>query len=219
MNLLQLLLGSLTSNDSLSSVSKKTGVSSKLTSKLLLLAIPILLKQLTKNASNKEGATSLLGALTQHTSKEPVAQQLANADATDGAKIIAHILGSNQKSVVNDLAKQSGATTAEVNSILNNIAPALLNSLGTATNSVSNSKVDLSDGLDLSDVLNLVSGNKKDNNAVSSLANSLLGIKNSNNNVLENLLAGNKEADVLSSLLNNASSNGNDLLGFLLNNK
>lgn len=219
MNLLQLLLGSVASNDSVNSVSKKTGVSSKMTSKLLMLAIPILLKQLTKNASNKEGAQSLLGALSQHTSKESVSHQLANADAEDGAKIIGHILGKNQNSVVNDLAKQSGASKEEVNSILNNIAPALLNSLGTATNSVSNKKVDLSDGLDLSDVLNLVSGVKK-NDAVSNLANNLLGGNNSNEKLLANLLGNSskKEESALSSLLGNNTSNGSDLLGFLLNN-
>lgn len=176
MNLLQLLLGSLTSNDSVNSVSKKTGVSSKLTSRLLLLAIPLLLKQLTKNASNKDGAQSLLGALTQHTSKETVANQVANADTADGAKIIGHIFGSNQNDVVNSLAKESGATTQEVSSILNTIAPALLNNLGTVTNTVNNkktsNKVNLSDGLDLTDVLALV--NSKNSNNVLNLANSLL---------------------------------------------
>ena len=207
MNLLQLLLGSLTSNDSLNSVSKKTGVSSKLTSKLLLLAVPILLKQLTKNASNKEGANSLLGALTQHTSKESVVQQLANADTTDGAKIIAHILGNNQKSVINDLAKQSGATTAEVNSILNNIAPALLNSLGTVTNTVNSKKqsgVDLSDGLDLSDIMGLL-GNNSNSSSATDLLGSLLGGNNKKNN----------ELDLLNSLLGNKKSNGNELLSLL----
>ena len=83
-----------------------------------------------------------------------------------------------------------GATTQEVNSILNTIAPALLNSLGTTTNTVSTSnKLDLSDGLDLTDVLALVNG------------------KNSNNvlNLASSLLSGNKKQDdgteLLSSLL------------------
>ena len=107
MNLLQLLLGTLTTNDSVSSVSKKTGVSSKTISKLLMVAVPLLISYMTKNASKKEGAQSLLGALTQHTSTETVSQQIAKADTDDGAKIIAHILGQDQNAIVNNLAKES----------------------------------------------------------------------------------------------------------------
>ena len=129
MNLLQLLLGTLTSNDSVNSVSKKTGVSSGLVSKLMIAAIPLLITYMTKNASKKEGAQSLLGALTQHTSNQTVSQQIANADDTDGAKIIGHILGQDQNAIVSNLANQTGLNAKEVNAVLNNIAPALLNSL------------------------------------------------------------------------------------------
>jgi len=182
MNLLQLLLGSLTSNDSVSSVAKKTGVSSKLTSKLLMMAIPLLISYMTKNASKKEGAQSLLGALTQHTSKETVSNQIANADSTDGAKIIGHILGADQSAIISNLAKESGASVAEVNTILNNIAPALLNSLSTATTATAtkptSGKVDLSDGIDLSDIAGLLNGGKVSNtnqNPAAGLLGSLLG--------------------------------------------
>ena len=133
MNLLQLLLGTLTSNDSVSSVSKKTGVNSKTTSKLLMMAIPLLISYMTKNASKKTGAQSLLSALGQNTSQAPVAQQVAQADTDDGAKIIAHILGQDQNTVLSNLANQTGLSAGQVNSVLSNIAPALLNSLGTAT--------------------------------------------------------------------------------------
>ena len=182
MNLLQLLLGSLTSNDSVSSVSKKTGVSSKLTSKLLMMAIPLLISYMTKNASKKDGAQSLLGALTQHTSKDTVSNQISNADTIDGAKIIGHILGQDQSAIINNLAKESGASVAEVNSILSHIAPALLNSLSTATTATaakpSSSKVDLSDGIDLSDIAGLLNGGKVTNanqNSAAGLLGSLLG--------------------------------------------
>ena len=183
MNLLQLLLGSLTSNDSVNSVSKKTGVSSKLTSKLLMMAIPLLISYMTKNASKKEGAQSLLGALTQHNSKETVASQLANADVVDGAKIIGHILGQDQNAVINSLAKESGATKEEVNSILSNIAPALLSSLSTATNTTAakqTSGVNLADGIDLSDVMGLLGGGKQSSTNTANLLGSLLGGGTSN---------------------------------------
>ena len=206
MNLLQLLLGSMTSNDSVNSVSKKTGVSSKLTSKLLMMAIPMLISYLTKNASKKDGAQSLLGALTQHNNKDTVSNQIANADVEDGAKIIGHILGTDQSTIVNNLAKESGATTAEVNSILSSIAPALLSSLSTATTATAAkpaaNKVDLSDGIDLSDIAGLLNGgnvSNTQNNPAAGLLGSLLGGSSKKNDTLD-------AADLLGTLLGGTSN-------------
>lgn len=224
MNLLQLLLGSMVSNDSINSVSKKTGVSSKLTSKLLMMAIPMLISYLTKNASKKEGAQSLLGALTQHKNNDTVSNQIANADTVDGAKIIGHILGADQNTVVNNLAKESGATTNEVNSILNSIAPALLSSLSTVTNATAkkptSSKVDLSDGIDLSDIAGLLGGgavSNSQNNAAAGLLGSLLGGSSSKKDTTATAV------NLLGSLLGGTSNNktsdsavdGSELLGLL----
>ena len=225
MNLLQLLLGTMTSNDSVSSVSKKTGLSSKLTSKLLMMAIPMLISYLTKNASKKEGAQSLLGALTQHTSKDPVSNQIANADTTDGAKIIAHILGGDQNTVIGNLAKESGATPKEVAAVLNSIAPALLNSLGTATTATAKkpaAKVDLSDGIDLSDIAGLLGGgaiSNSNNNPAAGLLGSLLGGAGSSakagstadiTNLLGTLLGGTNNSNTSAK-----AADGTELLGLL----
>ncbi len=206
MNLLQLLLGSLTSNESVTATSKKTGVSSNSISKLMMLAVPLLITYLTKNASKKDGATSLLSALTQHTSTQTVSQQINNVDSTDGAKIIAHILGSDQKTVISSLAKETGLSAKEVNAVLNSIAPALLNSLSTATTATaqtaakpkpSSNKVDLSDGIDLTDIAALLGGGSV-SNANSNPAAGLLG----------SLLGGNSSAQ--------SANTGLDLLGTLL---
>lgn len=189
MNLLQLLLGTLTSNDSVSSVSKKTGVSSKTTSKLLMMAIPLLISYMTKNASKKTGAQSLLSALGQHTSQATVQEQVAKADEDDGAKIIAHILGQDQNTVLSNLANQTGLTSGQVNSVLSNIAPALLNSLGTATNTAAKKKkpaaaasgVNLADGIDLSDIMGLLGGTQTQTNTATDLLGSLLGAATTSN--------------------------------------
>ncbi len=223
MNLLQLLLGTLTSNDSVNSVSKKTGVSSGLVSKLMIAAIPLLISYMTKNASKKEGAQSLLGALTQHTSSKPVSQQIANADDTDGAKIIGHILGQDQNAIVSNLANQTGLNAKEVNAVLNNIAPALLNSLSTATTATANAQaatttttttnkkkktqaasqattqnsgVNLADGIDLSDLVGLLGGSGATAQQTQQQANSGL-------NLLGSLLGGNQQQTQQSSGLGN----------------
>ncbi len=220
MNLLQLLLGSFTSNDSVNSVSKKTGLSKKDINKLLWIALPLLISYLTKNASKKEGAQSLLGALGQHNSTSTVPQQIAGADSDDGAKIIAHILGKDQNTIVNTLAHNCNLTTAQVNSVLNNIAPALLSSLSTATNAQAikpkPDKVDLSDGIDLSDIAALLGGNSVSNtnaNPAAGLLGSLLGGNASQQqqtsgveSILGTLLGGNNQPK---------QSDGMELLGLL----
>ena len=179
MDLLSLLLGGLTSSNSVKATSKKTGLSSQLTSKLLIAAIPLLIKYMTQNASKKEGAQSLANALTQHQTTAKVPAQIKNADIVDGAKIIGHILGNDQSNVINNLSQQTGASTTEVNSLLNTIAPALLSSLATATNSANqktSGKVDLSDGIDLSDVMGILGGSGSN-----SMLGSLLGTSNKKN--------------------------------------
>ncbi len=159
MNLLGVLLKTLLAKRALNALSKKTGLSSKQLKKLLPLALPLLVKLLTKNASEKDGALSLLGALTQHTSTKPVEQQIEEADTEDGAKIVGHILGKESQSSLLSLSQQSGLSQKEVSGALSGIAPTLLSVLSAAMSSGS-SKVDLSDGLDLSDVLALFSGSK-----------------------------------------------------------
>ncbi|MBR2545869.1 MAG: DUF937 domain-containing protein [Erysipelotrichaceae bacterium] len=176
MNLLQLLLGTLVSQKTVNTVSKKTGANSNLTSKLLLVAIPLLIKYMTSNAKKQNGAQSLLNALGQHTNTNTMADQIRNADENDGEKIIQHILGNDKNKVVNSLASETGLTNNQVNQTLSNIAPALLSGLSaatTATNKKKNNGVDLSDGLDMSDLVGLFGGSG--GNSAGGLLGSLLG--------------------------------------------
>ncbi len=66
MNLLNVLLKALLTDSAVTALAKKTGIGSAALKKLLPLAIPLLLKALTNNASSQSGVQSLLGALTQH---------------------------------------------------------------------------------------------------------------------------------------------------------
>ena len=178
MNLLGILLKTLLADGALKALAKKTGLSTKQLKKVLPLALPLLLKMLTKNASDQEGALSLLGALTQHTSKKTMAQQIEEADTEDGAKIIGHILGSNSQSSLLSLSNQSGLSQNEVSSVLSGIAPALLSGLSAATSTGSSAgKVDLSDGLDLSDVMAMLGGGAVQQQSKPSLFSSLFGQK------------------------------------------
>ena len=162
MNLLSLLLKSLLADSSITALAKKTGLNASSLKKLIPLAIPLLLKFLTKNASNESGALSLLGALSQHTNQKALSDQIDEADTEDGGKIINHIFGSESEDVTNQLALESGMSQRDVNSALAGIAPALMSGLSAATNSVSSApKVDLSDGLDLSDLMGMFVGTQQ----------------------------------------------------------
>ena len=159
MNLLSLLLSSLLTDSSVSALAKKTGLSAASLKKLIPLAVPLLLKFLTSNASSESGALSLLGALSQHTNQKTLSDQIDEADTEDGGKIIGHIFGNQSDVVTNRLAQQSGMSERDVSSALAGIAPALMSGLSAANHTVSAApKVDLSDGIDLSDLLGMFAG-------------------------------------------------------------
>ena len=238
-----MLMSSMTSNSSVEALSKKSGGSSKGIKMMLLLAIPLIIKYLTKNAkASQSGATSLLGALQQHTSTQSVSNQIANADTNDGAAILGHIFGNDYSDVVSSLASQSGLTQTQASSVLQNIAPALMSGLSAATTSATtqsqSSGFNLSDGLDLSDIAALMGGGQKpQQSSATSLLGSLLGggptqqqtqQSSGLSGMLGSLLGGgssqqSSSSSLLGSLLGGGSSandnalNGMDLLTTLLN--
>ena len=156
MNLLDMLQGTLSSDDSVRALSEKAGTDTETTRGLIDAALPMLMGALTNNASSQEGAQSLLGALQQHTDTSSMATQLANADANDGGLIINHILGQNTNNVVQSLSEQTGASGNQVTSLLSNMAPALMSGLSAATTSAQNSNAD--NGFDFTDLLGAFGG-------------------------------------------------------------
>ncbi|MBR5094521.1 MAG: DUF937 domain-containing protein [Oscillospiraceae bacterium] len=171
MDLLSVLLKTLLGKNALGALAKKTGLTSAALKKLIPLALPLLIKFLTKNASTENGALSLLTALGQHKDQKSLPEQIAAADETDGGKILGHIFGGDKDSVVEQLAAGSGLGKADVGKALGAIAPALLCILGIAAGKASGKTeskpadkpapaVDLSDGLDFSDLVGLLGGGK-----------------------------------------------------------
>ena len=156
MNLLDLLMGSMGSQDSVNALSQNTGISDNKTSLLLKLALPLLLKYLTQNASSQSGAQSLANALTQHTDTSSMAQQFGNADIQDGNAIVQHILGNDSNQVVNALSQQSDVGSDQVMNLLGNMAPGLLSGLSAATSSAQQGQQ--AGGFDFSGLMNAFGG-------------------------------------------------------------
>ncbi len=214
MNLLGLLLKSLMTDSSLSALGKKTGLSTAVLKKLIPLAIPLLIKFMTSNASSQSGALSLLGALSQHTNKRSLAEQIDEADTEDGSKIIGHIFGDQSDDAINSLAMQSGLSSQDVSSALAGIAPAVMSGLS-AANSTASAKpaVDLSDGLDLSDLMGMFAGGSMQSQpSAGGLLSGLLGGGSANmgGGLLGSLLGATaQQAD------NDSAVNGTELLSLL----
>ena len=216
MNLLSILLKSLLTDNSVNTMSQKTGLGAKQLRKLLPLAIPLLLRAMTKNASNQAGASSLLSALTQHTNTKPMEQQIAEADTVDGAKILAHILGNSSQEELQNLANQTGMSQQQVANALSSITPAMLSGLSAATTTATSAstaastagKIDLSDGLDLSDVMTMLGGSSAQSKPQSGgLLAALFGKKPTQTtipNVTDNTINGNA---LLQALLSSAANN------------
>ena len=122
MNLMNMLVKALTSGAALQALSAKTGLSEKQLKMIIMIAVPLLLRRMTTNASSQNGANSLLGALTQHQSKQSVDAQLENADAEDGSKIVGHILGEDRETLIDQVAKEADVDPKDVNIVLGNIS-------------------------------------------------------------------------------------------------
>jgi len=178
MNLLSVLLKVMLADAAISALSGKTGLSSGALKKLLPLAIPLLLRYMTSNASTQSGALSLLGALTQHNTARSMDEMFAEADEEDGGKIVKHILGDDSSRAVQTLAAESGLSADDVTRGLGALAPALLAMLAAATTSASNQSTAQSGTLDLTDLLTMFGGASapaSQQSIGSSLLGSLLG--------------------------------------------
>ena len=126
MNLLGLLMAAMTTKNALGQIAKKTGLSEKQIKKLMLIAIPILIKYLTQNASSGDGAHSLLGALAQHNNKEEMGLQLKDADENDGHKIIGHIFGKKEPAIMSGVSEAASNQKPSAQSAVPGIFSALL---------------------------------------------------------------------------------------------
>ena len=191
MSLLETILSSMITDDSVASLAKKTGASSDKMSGVVSAALPFLMQAMTSNASSSDGAASLLGALAQHTDTSSIAQQIAEADADDGSAIIGHILGGNTENVVSQISEQTDMAPDEISSVLNNIAPAVLSSVSAANTAQVQQSQQSSGGLGLGGLLGGLFG--------ASQGSSLLG----------SLFSGNDPQE-------NASVDGSDLLNLLM---
>lgn len=129
-------IGQLISGGGLNAISKRIKVDKEDVAKVLSAGIPALVGGMRRNAAAEDGAKSLTKALTDHSADDisNPAEFLKNADLKDGKKILGHVLGGDQKQLVEEISKASGVTKGKTTSILSLAAPLLLSSLGNQNN-------------------------------------------------------------------------------------
>ena len=129
-------IGSLLSGGGLNAISKRTKVDKEDVAKVLSAGIPALVGGMRRNAAAEDGARSLTKALTDHSADDVSnpAAFLKNADLKDGKKILAHVLGDDEKQLVDEIFRASGVTKGKTTSILALAAPLLLSLLGGQNN-------------------------------------------------------------------------------------
>jgi len=166
MDLMEMLSSQLGNENVLKQLSKSTGADSSQIQQAMQLGLPALMQAMGKNASTTEGAASLAKALESHKEDKTdnIADFLKNVDKEDGSKILNHILGSKNKSVQRNLAKQTGMKEDQTSDLMAQLAPLLLGTLGKQKAS---HKVDSSG---LAGMLAGALGQGKDNNLMDSVS-------------------------------------------------
>jgi len=114
-------------------VSRQLGADQDQTRTAMAAAVPLLMGALTRNASQPEGAASLLGALSRdHDGSilDDVGGALKAPDAAAGDGILGHVLGSRRSAVETGVSSTSGLDPQSVSRMLTMLAPVIMGALG-----------------------------------------------------------------------------------------
>ncbi len=118
-------------------VSEKTGLNAAEATNVVSSSLPALLGQMQNNISSGDGASGLLGALTSGKHDGSILDNLGGflngGDFSDGNKILGHVLGGNQDTMVQGLSSKTGVDSSIISKILPMLAPIIMGYLGKQT--------------------------------------------------------------------------------------
>ncbi len=115
-------------------MSKKLGVSSNVTQMVVQAGLPLIMKALSRNAQQPQGAEALFNAVKDERHNGGILDQIGdligNPDAGEGNGILKHLLGGQQENVYSGLSKGTGMPSQGVQEIFKVLAPMVMGSLG-----------------------------------------------------------------------------------------
>ena len=129
---LNALMNTMLSGESIESISRLAGVSEDETRRVLGSALPQMLVGAQAQATDEQTAESFSKALSDHAQVDTsdVRGFLTGVDQIDGGKILAHLLGGGQNTLMESTAASSGLKPAQVVKVLSIVAPLLMSLLG-----------------------------------------------------------------------------------------
>lgn len=150
----------------ISGVAGQTNQPESKTQEVLLMAMPVLMQAMRRNAATPQGAEGLLGALnSKHDGSildnlgSLFGGGVEDGVMEDGNKILGHVLGNKQSSVQNALSQKSGIDAGSIAQILKVAAPILMGILGSQAKQQNVSNQNGLDGM----LGGLLKGNSKNN--------------------------------------------------------
>src|SRR5215471_17096611 len=121
--------------DTMKQMSRQLGASEQSTGTAVSAALPLLLSALARNASQPQGASSLLRALDKdHDGSvlDDLTGLINNPQSGPGAGILGHVLGDRQEAAQTALAQTSGMNAGSAGQLLTMLAPIVMGALGRA---------------------------------------------------------------------------------------
>lgn len=121
--------------DAIGKIAQQLGTDNRSTNRAVAGALPALLDAITNNASDKNGAEALDGALSRdHDGSllDNLGGFLDSPDLDMGSGILRHVLGGRQDDVQQKLGATSGVDGAKMASLLAMLAPIVMGALGKA---------------------------------------------------------------------------------------
>lgn len=119
------------------SISEKTGINPAQAGDVVSSSVPALLVQMQNNVLSGEGATGLLSALTSGKHDGSILDNLGGflqgGDFSDGDRILKHVAGNKQDTMVQGLSAKTGVDSSIISKILPMLAPIIMGYLGKQT--------------------------------------------------------------------------------------
>jgi hypothetical protein len=111
----------------------RLGVSEATAERAVVIAVPLILAALARNAARPEGAKELHEAVnTDHDGSifDNLGGYLGNPQAANGAGILGHVFGEQQGTIQNNLAQATGLDPNAAGNILETVAPLVMGAVG-----------------------------------------------------------------------------------------
>jgi len=146
---------------------KLLGVNEQEATSAIEEVLPMLIKGMQGQATNKETQQGFLKALQDHSQDDTsdFTRFLKNVDTDDGAKIVKHLLGQKEEEVAARATKKSGLDKKTILRIMAIAAPFLMSQMGKSAKSKAKATTSddmlsivggLLDGVDATDVIRIV---------------------------------------------------------------